>query len=470
MFSRRDFLDCLWKASAASVYPGANRPKIRTPLQLRLAKGEPTEVPKNFPGLGYEMSSVATPGLLSAANQRYVELVRGLGASGVLRIGGIVANYTRYDPEGKAEFAPTNTVVTRASLEQFAQFLDKVGWTAIWSLNFAQGTLPQAIEEARSVAHILGPRLLALEIGNEVDSYGSAQRFRPSSWDYAAYLSEFEVWQEAIAKAIPGIRFAAPDTAHAVNWVEQMARDAPDKVQLLTTHYYRNGQVHGSQEQLLTPDPRLEDIAARLRFASKQSGIPWRICEMNSFSGGGRPGVSNTFVGALWTLKVMLLLAQSGCSGVNIETGVNQLGFVSSYSPIQDNGSGTNSAGVPYYGMLAFARAFVGCHQMLPLETASEESPLAAYVFGAEGKPRSLVVMNTHFTLDADLSVAGLGMKHASILRLLAPNPSSTTGVTFGGASVDDAGTWRPIEDEAVHREIVSVPAMSAAILVTDKG
>ncbi|MGB7134017.1 MAG: glycosyl hydrolase family 79 C-terminal domain-containing protein [Acidobacteriaceae bacterium] len=414
------------------------------------------------------MSSVATPGLLSVHNRRYLELVRGLGPSGVLRVGGIVANYTRYAPEGQAGFAPENTRITRASIEQFALFLERVGWTAIWSLNFAQGTLPQAIEEARSVAQILGPRLLALEIGNEVDSYGSAQPFRPPSWNYAAYLKEFELWQGAIAKAVPGIRFAAPDTASSVDWVERMARDAPDKVQLLATHYYRNGQAHGSAEQLLTSDPRLEDIAARLRAASRHSGIPWRICEINSFSGGGRPGVSNTFVGALWTLKVMLFLAQAGCSGVNLETGVNQLGFVSSYSPIQDNGRGINSAGVPYYGMLAFTRAFAGCQQMLPLETIGEDSSLAAYVFAAKGKPRSVAVVNTHFTLEADLSVAGLGMKHASILRLLAPHPSSTAGVTFGGASVDDAGTWRAIRDEAVHREIVSVPAMSAAILVAD--
>jgi hypothetical protein len=38
-------------------------------------------VPADFMGLGYEISSIATPGLLSAANHIYVELVReGLSA------------------------------------------------------------------------------------------------------------------------------------------------------------------------------------------------------------------------------------------------------------------------------------------------------------------------------------------------------------------------------------------------------
>ena len=116
-----------------------------------------------------------------------------------------------------------------------------------------------------------------------------------------------------------------------------MARDAGGEVQLLTTHDYRANQKQGSAEELLTPDPRLNDVLMRMRAVSQQSGIPWRMCETNSFSGGGLPGVSDTLVGALWTLDFMLLLAQNGCTGVNLETGVNQLGFLSSYSPIRSD-------------------------------------------------------------------------------------------------------------------------------------
>jgi hypothetical protein len=92
-----------------------------------------------------------------------------------------------------------------------------------------------------------------------------------------------------------------------------MAKDAHGDVQLLTTHYYRGGQRSGNAEQLLHPDLRLKDVLTRMRAASIQSGIPWRICESNSFSGGGLPCVSDTFIGALWTLDFMLLLAEHGC-------------------------------------------------------------------------------------------------------------------------------------------------------------
>ncbi len=471
MLTRRTLVGKLVKACGALAFVPDSKifGETKTTFSLNPAKTIPVEVPPNFTGLGYEMSSVATPGLLSPENNRYVELVRGLGPQGVLRVGGIVANYTRYVPDGPARFDRQNTVITQAAVERFAAFLNKVGWTAIWSVNFAQGTISDAIQEARVVFETLGPRLLALEIGNEVDSYGRGQPFRPRPYDYAAYRKEYGEWHTAIVKAVPGMRFAAPDTASAVDWVERMSEDAKGEVQLLTTHYYRNGQSRGSAEQLLTPDQRLVDALVRLRTASQQSGIPWRICEINSFSGGGRPGISDTFVGALWTLNTMLLLAQYGCSGVNLETGVNQLGFVSSYSPIQDDGKGINSAGVPYYGMLAFAKALVGCHQMFPLNAGSQSDSVHAYVLGANGKPRSAVIVNMDSTADAQISVANLGMKRARILRLLAPAADSKTDVTLGGAEVDEGGQWRAANEEHVRGEQVTVPHMSAALVLSGR-
>lgn len=379
-----------------------------------------------------------------------------------------MADYTRYMSEGSAANDCKDTVITRAALHEFAAFLSAIGWKAIWSVNFAQGTVEQAVEEARAVSEALGPQLLALEIGNEVENYGKGQPFRATPYTYDTYRKEFDAWHAAIARAVPRISFAGPDTAQSMDWVERMASDPRGEVQLLTTHYYRNRQSRGSAEQLLTPDPRLEDILVRMRIASRRSGIPWRMCEINSFSGGGRPGVSDTFIGALWTLNTMLLLAQSGCSGVNVETGVNQLGFVSSYSPIQDDGRGMNSAGVPYYGMLAFATAFSGNHQMLSLESSILDEGVSTYVFGAADKPRSVVIVNMT-TRDAHISLASLGVQRASVLRLIAPALDSRTGVTFGGTTVDPSGHWKPDSEEKMRQGRVFVPRMSAAVLRLDE-
>jgi hypothetical protein len=437
-----------------------------TSITLRPAPGEPVKIPSNFTGLGYEMSSVAPLGLLSATNHRYVELIKGLGAQGVLRVGGIVANYTRYEPAGTIKSERQDTVITRASLEQFAAFLKTIGWTAIWSINFAQGNIAEAVEEARAVSSVLGPQLLALEIGNEVENYKrSPEHFRKPPYDYETFRTEYNQWHSAIIEAIPGLGFAAPDTASSVEWVERMAKDAKGDVQLLTTHYYRNGQTHGDADQLLHPDPRLIDALMRLRTASQQSGIPWRMCETNSFSGGGRPGVSDTFLGALWTLDFMLLLSKYGCAGVNMETGVNQLGFVSCYSPIQDDGKGVNTAGVPYYGVLAFAVARAGCTQLLPIDIDAKRDNITSYAMGSSGKPRSLIIVNRDRSQDAHISFTKLKIGTVSALRLMAPSAESTSDVTLGGASVDAEGRWKANTREHIHDGRVTLPKMSAVVL-----
>lgn len=465
MVTRRAFLRYGMNASLAFAPYAGGFLKALPLLTLKLTDGATVNLPGNFTGLGYEMSSVAIAGLLSQTNHRYISLIKGLGPNGVIRVGGIVSDYTRYEPDGTIIADRQNTVLTRASLEQFAAFLATIGWTAIWSLNFAQGTLQDAVKEATAVSSILKSRLLAIEIGNEVENYSRGKKpFREPPYDYESYRKEYNEWRAAILRAAPRVRFAAPDTAHSVEWVERMAADAKGDVQLLTTHYYRNGQVRGSVEQLLAVDPRLEDILRRLRVASDRSGIPWRMCETNSFSGGGRPGVSDSFLGALWTLDYMLLLARSACSGVNIETGVNQLGFISSYSPIQDDGHGMNTAGVPYYGMLAFRQATIGCREILPSSLDAQGKNVTAYVLGEHGRPKALVVVNRDHR-DIDLSIQGLKMRGISVLRLCSPTLENRSNVTLGGSSVDEDGNWIAKDWERVGREVVRVPRMSAAIL-----
>ena len=471
MLTRRTFIGQTLTVSAGmAVAPNAlrlaaSKPIAATAVALSRGTEQPVRLPADFVGLGYEMSSVASPGLLSASNDRYVRLAAQLGSNGVIRVGGIVADYTRYDPEGTIAADPHHTVITRAALEQFGGFLKKIKWSAIWSVNFAQGTIEQAVAEAVAVSSVLGNSLQAFEIGNEVENYGrGAKSFRKAPYPYEIYRAEYTVWHAAILKAVPSARFAAPDTADSMEWVENMARAADGEVQLLTTHYYRGDQKKGSEEQLLRPDPRLLDKLVRLRRAATQSKIPWRMCEANSFFGGGRPGVSNTFVGALWTLDFMLLLASYGCSGVNMETGVNQLGFISPYSPIQDDSNGVNSAGVPYYGMLAFAAAREGNTEVMRLDLPQGTQGLTAYGFGNCGKVRSAVVINRG-SEPVNVTLSALGLHRSSAMRLCAPAADSTSGITFAGSAVDGTGYWSATHIEKVADGTILVPGMSAVVL-----
>lgn len=447
-----------------SAAPSIARPE--SVVELTLSEGAPLPLPEDFTGLGFEMSSVAPIGLLSASNSRYVALVRGLGAKGVFRFGGTVSDYTRYEPRGTIAADRQNTVITRASLEQLAKFLTTTGWKAMWSVNFAQGSISDAVEEAKAVASVLGPQLFDIEIGNEVEDLDTGPTpFRHAPYSYETYREEYNRWHSAIAKELPHLRFAAPDTKCFVDWPERMAKDEHADVQLLATHYYRSNQRFGTPELLTYEDPRLKEQLLRLHAASTASGIPWRMCETNSFSGGGRPGVSDTFLAALWTLDFMLLLASHGCSGVNIETGVNQLGFISSYSPIQDDGMGTNSAGVPYYGMLAFAVARARCSSILPISYDPLGINFTAYLLGVGRNARALVVINRDPTQDIRIETGHLGLENAAVLRLTAPAPNAKNGVTFAGSRVGSDGRWRAAENEKLRNGKLIVSRMSAAVI-----
>lgn len=463
MLTRRSFLRSALAlaATAESGIRGLAQPRI----SLRLAAGRPAvRVPQNFIGLGYEMLSAAQPGLLSARNAGYVQLVRNLGQQGVLRFGGIVADFTEYLPDGPERTDPKDTVIRRASLEQLRGFLDATDWSAMWSVNFGRGTLPEAIAEARAVATVLGPRLYALELGNEVENYGRGHpAARRAPWDFAHYLAEYRQWRAAIESAVPGVRMAAPDTAASVDWVAQMAEQARGDVELLTTHFYLGDQRKATLAQMMQPSADLNARLSRLRDISRSSGLPWRMCETNSFFGGGHPGLSDTFAGALWTLNYLLLLAQSGCAGVNLETGVNQLGFLSSYSPIRTDAAGQVTAGVPYYGMLAFAAAGAAGADLLPVEI--EREAVTAYAVGRDHRVESVVILNWSETDAIAVSLAGFALHHARVLRLTAPSLSSQDAVLFGEAEVDAMGRWSPKATEQLQANGLRLSPASAAVV-----
>jgi len=206
-----------------------------------------------------------------------------------------------------------------------------------------------------------------------------------------------------------------------------------------------------------------------LRQISEQAHLPFRICETNSFSGGGKPGVSNTFGSALWMLDYMLTVAWGGGSGVNIETGVNQLDFISSYSPIRDDRKGGYSAVPDYYGMLAFAHA--GRGEKLALDYDPGAINLTAYAT-LQGQDRiAVTVVNKDASQDAEVEIIPKQhVSRASAMRLAGPSLESQEGVTFAGASVSSDGTWHPAKAESIHlRENagkILVSAGSAAIVI----
>jgi hypothetical protein len=430
-------------------------------------------IPPGFMGLGYEISSVARPCLLSAQNSVYVQLVKTLGARGVIRVGGNTSDYSSYSAIGKPLSSPegkAGSVVNDAVLQELGSFLDATGWTLIWGLNLGNGGLENAIDEAKAVTAAAKKHLLAFEVGNEPDLF-SHQGHRHAGYSYDDYVREYRTYRDALRKAIPNIDFAGPDVAVATEWVERFATDEGKDLKLLTHHYYREGQNPTSTlDKLLHTDPKLAPILQKLRAAAESSGVPYRICETNSFSGGGKPGVSDTVGAGLWVLEFMFTLASAGCAGVNMETGVNQRGFISSYSPIGDDEQGHYWAAPEYYGMLAFAQAGAGRIMGSTIEAGGRN--ISAYATQPTKDRTVLALINKEPKWDAVVVIdAGesASFRTGSVVRFSGPSLESKSRVTLGGASVSAAGLWKPslTEEVSTSRRTpqVRVPAGSAAVV-----
>ena len=469
--NRRDFIARSASAVAALAAPCPLARAVAGDAQAGYVTiggaGSLPSVPPYFPGLGYEISSVATHGLLSPANTAYVELVRRLGTQGVIRVGGNTADYAGYSAVATAVSSPYGTTVNDALLKDLGGFLEATEWKLIWALNLGSGTEKEAVAEAKAVTAIAGERLLAFEIGNEPDLF-SHEKHRQPGYGYESWLADYRRYKIALRAQLPGIPFAGPDVAGKTDWVTRFAADEGKDIVLLTHHYYREGQNPGSTiEKLLGTDPKLQPQLDQLRAASGSSGVPYRICEVNSFSGGGRPGVSDTMAGALWALDYLYTLAYNGCSGVNMETGVNQLGFISSYSPIGEDAQGHSIARPEYYGLLVFNFAH---GQMLEVSVDTNSPMIKAYATTPADRTLQLTLINKGKTASVlHVDTGGVSNSPAKATRLLAPGVDASTGITLGGAEVSAAGLWKPMKSQTVPLQkgkmIIEMPAASAAMV-----
>jgi hypothetical protein len=328
-------------------------------------------VPLDYTGLSYESAQLANPAFFAAENKALIRLFKGLGDQGVLRLGGGTSEFTAFTAVQQTGPPPFDAVgpdtsknvkgdtpITPRSLHHLRAFLDATGWHCLYGLNLGRGTKERAAEEAYDVQKILGPRLIAFQLGNEPDAWRN--RYRPATWTYADYAKEWAAARLAVLARVPQARFAGPDISNKMDYLTGFAADAKKSasdVVMLTSHYYAMGPAGAKDvtlDKLLSPDPKLERDLKKAMDAAHGAGIAYRMCEGNSCWNGGQEGVSDTLASALWVADMMLNFASLGCAGVNLHGGGN--GF---YTPVAGSIAGGFVARPEYFGML-LARQFFG--------------------------------------------------------------------------------------------------------------
>jgi hypothetical protein len=425
-----------------------------------------SRISTNFMGFGYETSAVAQPNFFSPSNLTMIQLYKNLSAHGLIRIGGIISDHTRYLPEGTpaARTQDDITIINKSNLTDLGQFAGATGWKVMWGLNLGTGSKEEAMQEALAVNAALGSSLQSFEIGNEVEALS---RFAKS---YEAYHSAYLDYKLGIRTVLPKALFSGPDSIGNLHWITNFVAAEAADIELLTHHYYRGGagDLRTSLERLLQRDESWDNRLEKLRQICRDHGLAFRINEVNSFSGGGKTGVSDTFGSALWCLDYMFILASYGCAGVNMETDINQLGFISHYSPIVHDATGHCSARPEYYGMLAFAMAGKG--DILKLTLEKTDINLAAYATRHDDGSIWITAVNKDFEYDASLETAMPdGYASVSAIWLRAPSMVGKDHVTLAGSEVASDGSWNPgpfenvvVTDGAAH---LVVPHASAVLL-----
>jgi hypothetical protein len=417
-------------------------------------------MPAQFVGLSYEKSKLSQP-LFSPSNANLIGLCQRLG-QGSLRIGGNSVDETNWNPAGPGQ---TSGETAPADVAQLAAFLSAAGWPVLYGVNLAQSTPELAAAEVAYAAQALGPNLLGIEIGNEVDLYPG--HYFPSSWDFADYLALWQSFRSAILVQTPAVRLTGPVIADNTSWFSSFAQAEGNNVVLLSAHYYRaNGQDPSSNipELISYPDTNLQNYLSALAVAAAAVGVPYRMAETNSFYNGGAPNVSDSYASALWVLDHLFTIAQGGSVGVNLHGGGNSSG----YTPIADNNGIVVEARPEYYGALLATLAGQGPLRLTSISAGSLNT--SAYTVENSPSQLSLILLNKDASENLQFTATcPATIQSATLQELTGPALAATSGVTIQGSPVNSDGSFSPRSpyDLAVSGDTFTgyVPAASATLV-----
>ncbi len=436
-----------------------------------------TAMTVDFNGLSYETPQLSNPKYFSASNVSLVREFSKLSSSGVLRLGGSLSDFTFWqypggpplsteqeaaidhaktyfewvlvDPIARANRRP---VIGPESFHELRGFLDATGWRLIYGLNLGSGSPEQASLTAEAVSRIVGSKLIALQLGNEADFFGDGRR--PKPWGFSQYWADYERFVTAIRSRTPKAQFAGPDVAVRTDWVVDYAQAVQRDAVLLSKHHYAMGPPNDramNAQRLLGPDADLAAQMAPLLQASQRFGLPCRMTEVNSCFHGGKPGVSDAYVSALWAADLMLEIAREGWSGINFHGG--GMGI---YAPIVGDTATGYTARPITMGMRLAEQSAGGRFVQCTVDAAGAN--MKSYLV-QKGSSSLLTIINKG-PAPALLSLAGTPFSAERIVAewtLSAPSLSSTTEAKLNKNATQDM--------RQRHGELIPVEAYAAVLL-----
>jgi hypothetical protein len=439
------------------------------------ARASAATIPDDFAGLSFGMKALlpnkAGSHLFSATNQTLVALFRNIGLRH-LRVGGTTV-----------ESPPATPIPGGPEIDNLFAFARaaKVN-NIIYSLRLLETdpARPYAATNAAIAKYIwkhYRHRLDCFAIGNEPDRRNIFDQDLTIT-NFATYISQWRKFAAAITNAVPQAKFAGPDAGSGnISWTTRFAAAEKNSgvIKVITEHYYAGGKGKG-----LSASEGIESMLSRDRITDYQTlydqmaavvlsnGFPYRFTEANDHYSGGVRDASDTFAGALWALDFLHWWAAHEAKGVDF----HNTQWVAS-DVIAPDGEGRLTIKPKGYGIKVFD---LGSHgHVAPVAISNADGlNLTAYAVHEDGRIFVTIINKEHGAgarvADVTIVLDGIARRAEEIL-LIAPNGDVTakTGVTLGGASLNDdepwQGKWMPLAVDTAGRITVRVSAASAAIV-----
>lgn len=445
---------------------------------LAAAGGPPTEiavmpwssaqravaVPRSFLGLSQEWPWVSSLTQSPHATAIIRRLQNDNGPL-VLRVGGTSydAGFDRVEHGTTAADRMQREGVAK-SLPALEQLRDTLGMRFILTLSLACRD-PHLVRRQAEIWHArLGEAVMAYEIGNEPNYYKDLLRERwpddGSGRFYHNIVTEFA----ACCRELDGLPLAGP----AWGWIglrpplmEQYLAAAPRPLAAVTVHYYHSAYRQAPSAELPndTPESLLDDthtkeimsrwVGPQLAVA-RRHGVPLRITECNSISGGGNTGVSDTHAAALWTLDTALEMAAAGVAGIDFHQASWKYAIYERVTredglpPLPDPPPLYHSYRVrpPFYGLLFFQQVVTAGSRIAKLNHAGPTA-IKAYAITVGDESRTVIVNKSpHASCRIAVHLAEAPAGTPTLIRLVAPGNDVTArrGLRIAGVCYDDWG------------------------------
>lgn len=416
----------------------------------------------DFAGLSFE-KNVLNKNYFSAHKDTLIRFFQTLGLQSI-RIGG-----NSVDKDTLSSNA-TSTHFTRAEIDSLYGFIKNVPCKTFIGVNFGGDFNPSL--SSTEVSYLLqhySSSITGFEIGNEADLYYS-NGFRPSTYNVAAYETQYNQYRDTILKYNPLAIFTGPTAAtHYSTFTLPFCRNMKGKFSMLTQHYYvgaANAAPVRQQVVKLLSAATLNAVVTEVKNlvqCADSSGIPFRMGECNSFYNGGQWSVSDAFASALWALDYMYALAKVGCAGVNFHGALGGPYTAISYK------NKLYSARPIYYGILAFQTGSKG--KFISQTVTNNHINLNAYsVLDSSGIIYTTIInKDTLQNAVINLDAGNTNYNSSEFIQLSSSSLTDTITTKLGGQVVSANGTCSSFSWQALtmsnHKIQVLVAASSATIV-----